>query len=107
MINLAYMGFRPYGGRFAVDGSGYFPSLFFIKGLLTIGLFALIIYAIIKLVDNRSAVARQPDVSEAAAMTGSDALKLLDERYVRGELTDEEYRRIKQNLLSLPKREGS
>jgi len=103
VVNLAYVGFRSCEGPYAIDAFSFFPLFLFIKILMTIGLFALIVYAVVKMMGSRATVNPQRYGSGSfTATSGSDALKLLDERYVRGEISDVEYRRIKQNLLNLP-----
>ena len=65
---------------------GWFPGL--IIGLLLIGL---IIYGIYRILDNRK-------INSNEVTWSKQALAILDERYARGELEEDEYKKMKNNL---------
>lgn len=73
-----------YGGY-----SGFFPFLGIFKLLIGLGLLILIVYLLIK-------------ASKGGFKTGSEsgkALEILKERYAKGELTEEEFKSMKKELL--------
>lgn len=65
---------------------GWFQGL--IIGLLLIGL---IIYGIYRILDNRK-------INSNEVTSSKQALAILDERYARGELEEDEYKKMKNNL---------
>lgn len=87
-----------FGGRgymmphaFGYDGYGaFFPFLGLIKLIVGIGLLALIVYLVVK-------------VSKGELKTGTEsrkALEILKERYARGEITEDEFKKMKEEILS-------
>lgn len=62
--------------------------------LLILAGLALLIYGVVQLARGHSPVAAAP------AEQGSSARRILDERYARGEIDEEEYRRRRDQLSS-------
>jgi uncharacterized membrane protein len=97
------MGFR-YSGLYPLANSGSFPSFLvwlLFKLVLTVATISLIVYVVLRLTSTKGAADIVQGGTAFRFEANIEALKLLNERYVKGELTDEEYLRIKKNLLNL------
>lgn len=78
-------------------GTGHHPILF----LLLLLVLAAGITAIVLIVRDRHSMQRER-VAPAPAVAHSGATRILDERFARGEIDDDEYRRRRAVLLSAP-----
>ena len=67
-----------------------------LMALGTVGFWVVVAYVVRAVIQGRPAA---PNPTSAGASTGSEPLRLLDERLARGEVDAEEYQRIR-NLLS-------
>ncbi len=82
------MRFHHYYG-FPSGFGGFFPFLGLFKLLLAIGLLALIVYLVVK--------ASQGKADGKA--NSKEALEILKERFARGEIGEEEFKKMKKTLL--------
>lgn len=94
----AFVGSFGFGGRgylmphaFGYGGcGGFFPFLSILKLLVGFGILTLIVFLVVR-------------ASKGGLMVGSEsgkALEILKERYAKGEITEEEFKKIKKELLS-------
>lgn len=73
-----------------IFGYGAFSLIFFIaKLLLGVGIIALIVYLVVKVVQEKT----------TAGSESGKALEILKERYAKGEMGEEEFKKMKKNLL--------
>lgn len=83
-------------------GNGWAWVGMLIGGLLFLGLLILIIFLIVRLVlsGNRQGPGNvhQYGGRESAPRSGSRAMEILDERYAHGEISDQEYIKMKNEL---------
>lgn len=100
MLGLASLGqvgafgcYRGFGGcgfmPYTFGYGDFFPFLGLLKLIVALGLLALIVYLVVKVSKKQT---------EGGSESGK-ALEILKERYARGELTEEEFTKMKKTLL--------
>lgn len=95
-------GFRGWGFNYDGFFGGFFPwflILKFFSTLLIIGIIAYAFSVLLKRTVTVSSVSGFSDVKAQSAVSYAEALKELNLRYVRGEIDEETYLRMKQNLV--------
>ena len=67
-------------------------------GIVAVLVIVLLVFFIVR-VSHHRIVAGETCVSEKPASAENSAMKILNERYAKGEITDEEYKNKKSNIL--------
>lgn len=104
--------FSPFGGGYHgyFDG-GFFPWFFIIRAVIWLIVLSLIVYFVVRYFKGRNQVLPEtskvsssipsaaPESKKMVDEAAASALAVLNERYVRGELDDETYLRMKANII--------
>lgn len=79
------------GGNFSYWGYGGAFPFFLFSGLLGLIILIAVVFLVVKLFQYKKA---------AEQATGSKALAILEERYAKGEIGEDEFKKMKKNILS-------